>query len=148
MCKEWILNPVRTMLRTKSSQGNYSPLTRHNMINIALFTAQNTYALLEQTRWWRPCITCLRSYSSCVESLLTIASVLWKLSSIESLFPCSSRSSSSYASVHCRSICVLRSSIRKVPWLRHIRIGIEQILRPLIHHSGTSVSGLPDLAAV
>ena len=41
MCKDWILNPVRTMLRTKLSQGNCSPLTLHNMINIA----QNTYAL-------------------------------------------------------------------------------------------------------
>ena len=49
---------------------------------------------LEQTRWWKPCIAkrviaCLRSYSSCVHSLLTIAS-------------------------YCSSICVLRSSIRKV----------------------------------
>ena len=43
MCKDWILNPVRTILRTKLSQGNCSPLTLHNMINIALFTAQNTY---------------------------------------------------------------------------------------------------------
>ena len=41
MCKDWILNPVRTMLRTTLSQGNCSPLTLHNMINIALFTAQN-----------------------------------------------------------------------------------------------------------
>ena len=41
-----ILDPVRTMLRTKLSQGNCTPLTLHNMINIALFTAQNTYALL------------------------------------------------------------------------------------------------------
>ena len=42
MCKGWILDPVRTMLRTKLSQRNCSPLTLHNMINIALFTAQNT----------------------------------------------------------------------------------------------------------
>ena len=46
MCKDWIFNPVRTMLRTKLIQGNCSPLTLHNMINIALFTAQNPYALL------------------------------------------------------------------------------------------------------
>ena len=26
MCKDWILNPVRTLLRTKLSQGNYSPI--------------------------------------------------------------------------------------------------------------------------
>ena len=39
----WILDPVRTMLRTKLSQRNCSPL---KMINIALFTAQNTYAFL------------------------------------------------------------------------------------------------------
>ena len=46
MCKDWILEPVRTMLRTSLSQGNCSPLTLHNLINIALFTVQNTYALL------------------------------------------------------------------------------------------------------
>ena len=82
MCKGWILDPVRTMLRTKLSQGNCSPLTLHNMINIALFTAQNTYALLVGlVRWWKPyiakhVITCLRSYFSCIHSLLTIASVM------------------------------------------------------------------------
>ena len=32
--------------RTKLSQKNCSPLTLHNLINIALLTAQNTYALL------------------------------------------------------------------------------------------------------
>ena len=47
MCKDWILNPVRIMLRTKLSQRNCSPLTLHNMRNIALFTAKNTYALLD-----------------------------------------------------------------------------------------------------
>ena len=46
MCKDWILNPVRTMLRTKLNQGIRSHLTLRNMINIALYTAQNTYALL------------------------------------------------------------------------------------------------------
>ena len=30
----------------------------------------------------------------------------------------------------------------RFPWLRHIRIGIEQILRPLIPFQGTSVSAL------
>ena len=40
--------------------------------------------------------------------------VMYKLSSIESLFRCSSHSSSSHAGVCYRSICVLRSSIRKV----------------------------------
>ena len=42
MCKDWILDPMRNMLKTKLSQRNCSPLTLHNMINIALFTAQNT----------------------------------------------------------------------------------------------------------
>ena len=46
ICKGWILDPMRTMLRTKLSQRNRSPLTLHNKINIALFTVQNTYALL------------------------------------------------------------------------------------------------------
>ena len=45
MCKGCILDPVRTMLRTKLSQRNCF-LTLHNMINTALFTAQNTYALI------------------------------------------------------------------------------------------------------
>ena len=45
MCKDWILDPVRTMLRTKLSQRNCSLPTLHDMINTALFTAQNTYAL-------------------------------------------------------------------------------------------------------
>ena len=40
-CAMCILDPVRTMLRTKLSQRNCSLLTLHNMINIALFTAQN-----------------------------------------------------------------------------------------------------------
>ena len=74
---------------------------------------------LEQIRCWKPCIakpviTCLRSYSSSIHSLLTIASVMYKLSSIESLFSCSFHSSSSYAGVCCRSICILKSSVRKV----------------------------------
>ena len=59
-------------------------------------------------------IKCLRSHSSCVHSLLTIASVMQKLSSVESLFPYSSRSSFSYAGVCCRKICVLRYSFRQV----------------------------------
>ena len=46
MCKGWILDPVRTMLRTKLSQRNCSLLTFHNVVSTALFTAQNTYALL------------------------------------------------------------------------------------------------------
>ena len=33
----WILDPVRTMLRTKLSQRNCSPLTLHNVVNTALF---------------------------------------------------------------------------------------------------------------
>ena len=49
MCKGWILDQVRTAHRTKLSQRNCSPLTLHNMINIALFTAQNTYALLVES---------------------------------------------------------------------------------------------------
>ena len=39
MCKDWILNSVRTMLRTKLGQRNCSLRTLHNVINIALFTA-------------------------------------------------------------------------------------------------------------
>jgi hypothetical protein len=46
MCKDWILDPVRTIQRTKLSQRSCSPLTLPIMINTALFTAQNTYALL------------------------------------------------------------------------------------------------------
>ena len=46
MCKDWIFDPVRTMLRLKLNQRNCSPLTLHDVINIGLFTAQNTYALL------------------------------------------------------------------------------------------------------
>ena len=46
MCKGWILDPVKIMLRTQLSQRNCSSLTLHNMTNIALFIAQNTYALL------------------------------------------------------------------------------------------------------
>ena len=33
MCKGWILDPVRTMLRTKSNQRNCSPLTLHNTVH-------------------------------------------------------------------------------------------------------------------
>ena len=46
MCKDWLLNPVRSTLKTKLSQRNCSPPTLHNMINTALFTAQDTYAVL------------------------------------------------------------------------------------------------------
>ena len=46
MCKGWILDPVRTFLRTKLSQRHCSPLTLYNVVSTALFTAQNTYALL------------------------------------------------------------------------------------------------------
>ena len=46
MCRDWILDQARTFLRTKLSQRNFSPLTLHNTINVSLFTAQNTYALL------------------------------------------------------------------------------------------------------
>ena len=41
MCKCWILDPMRTIHRTKLCQRNCSSLTLHNMINILLFTAQN-----------------------------------------------------------------------------------------------------------
>ena len=46
MCKDWILNSVRTMLRTKLGQRNCSTLTIYNEVNTALSTAQNTYAFL------------------------------------------------------------------------------------------------------
>ena len=42
----------------------------------------------------------------------------------------------------------LGSLSERFPWLRHIRFGIEQILRPIIPFWGNSVSDFPALAAV
>ena len=45
MCKGWISDPVGTT-QNKIESEKCSPLIIYNVVSIALFTAQNTYALL------------------------------------------------------------------------------------------------------
>ena len=107
MCKGWILDPVRSMLRTILSQRNCSPLTFHNMINIALFSAQNIYAplvgLVEGFPWADTvvetvyCKAC--HYVSQIVFFLGPFPVNHCIGNVEAFldqvpFPCSSRSSS------------------------------------------------------
>ena len=46
MCKGWILDPLRTTQNKIESEELFSPLTLYNVVSTALFTTQNTYALL------------------------------------------------------------------------------------------------------
>jgi hypothetical protein len=115
------------LLRTKLSQRNCSPLTLYNVVNPALFTAQNTYALLVGLVEGFPWEDTMIETVYCKECLY-VSQIIFFLRPLpvdhcignvksflyESIFPYSSHSNCSYAGECCRSICVLRSSIRKV----------------------------------
>ena len=148
-CLDWIITWISCFKSTFYFLLNR--LRLHNMINIALFTAQNTYALLVglvkgfswsdtmvETVYCKAC-----HYVSHIVFFLPPFPVDHCISTVEPFSPVALVVVPHMPMCTAEAFAFSGPLLGRYPWVRHIRIEIEQILSPLIPSCGTSVSGFP-----